>query len=183
VIFTIKNLLAEVHNIFFRLCIVTPGVCQCTCTIMLMALFYQFHLLWLEKFLSYSCFISFQFYIVSFLHNPQPPFCCRSLVLPLLFKIVCEDTWFSLFIGMSYPTYIFATQYQNWLDAHGFICILYSSIFALHVSGVICTHPQEHKLQSTAIGMRSGYGRLIHWSRYWLRHPHTFSTVKFVLKV
>jgi hypothetical protein len=34
------------------------------------------------------------------------------------------------------------------LDAHGFICILYSSLsfffFALHVSGAICTHPQEH---------------------------------------
>jgi hypothetical protein len=26
-------------------------------------------------------------------------------------------------------------------------------IFALHVSGAIFTHPQEHKLQSTAIGM------------------------------
>jgi hypothetical protein len=40
------------------------------------------------------------------------------------------------------------------LDVHGFICILYSSIFfALHVSGVICTHPQEHKLQRTAIGV------------------------------
>jgi hypothetical protein len=32
------------------------------------------------------------------------------------------------------------------LDAHVFICILYSCIFALHVSGAICTHPQEHKL-------------------------------------
>jgi hypothetical protein len=34
----------------------------------------------------------------------------------------------------------------------------YSSIFALHVSGAICTHPQEHKLQSTAIRVRNGYG-------------------------
>jgi hypothetical protein len=64
------------------------------------------------------------------------------------------------------------------LYAHGFICILHSSIFALHVSGAICTHPQEHKLQNTAIGMRNGYGMLIHLSRHWLGHPHTFSTVK-----
>jgi hypothetical protein len=39
------------------------------------------------------------------------------------------------------------------LDVHVFICILYSSLFfALHVSGATCTHPQEHKLQRTAIG-------------------------------
>jgi hypothetical protein len=45
-------------------------------------------------------------------------------------------------------------QFNVQLDVHGFICILYSSIFlALHVSGAICTHPQEHKLQSTAIGV------------------------------
>jgi hypothetical protein len=42
---------------------------------------------------------------------------------------------------------------KDQLDAHGFICILYSSIFTLHVSGAICTHPQEHKLQSTTIGV------------------------------
>jgi hypothetical protein len=59
-----------------------------------------------------------------------------------------------------------------------FIRILFSSLFlALHVSGAICTHPQEHKLQLTAIGVCNGYGMLIHWSRYWLGHPHTFSTV------
>jgi hypothetical protein len=39
-------------------------------------------------------------------------------------------------------------------DAHGFICILYFNIFALHVWGAIYTHRQEHKLQSTAIGVR-----------------------------
>jgi hypothetical protein len=38
--------------------------------------------------------------------------------------------------------------------------------FALHVSDAICTHPQEHKLQRTAMGMCNGYGMLIHWSRY-----------------
>jgi hypothetical protein len=30
---------------------------------------------------------------------------------------------------------------------------LFLYIFALHVSGAICTHPQEYKLQSKAIGM------------------------------
>jgi hypothetical protein len=30
---------------------------------------------------------------------------------------------------------------------------LFLYIFALRVSGAICTHPQEHKLQSTAIGI------------------------------
>jgi hypothetical protein len=49
------------------------------------------------------------------------------------------------------------------LDVQGIICILYSSIFyALHVSGAICTHPQEHKLQRTAIGVCNDYGMLIH---------------------
>jgi hypothetical protein len=43
---------------------------------------------------------------------------------------------------------------------HAYVCILYFIIFALHVSGAICTHHQEHKLQSTAIGMRNGYGQL-----------------------
>jgi hypothetical protein len=59
---------------------------------------------------------------------------------------------------------------------------LFLYVFALHVSGAICTHPQEHKLQSTTIGVCNGYGTLIHWSRYWLGHPHTFSTVKFSLQ-
>jgi hypothetical protein len=53
------------------------------------------------------------------------------------------------------------------IDAHGFVCILYFTTFVLHVSGAICTHPQEHKLQSTAIGMCNSYGMLIHWSKYW----------------
>jgi hypothetical protein len=30
----------------------------------------------------------------------------------------------------------------------------------LHVSGAICTHPQEHKLQRTAIGVCNGFGML-----------------------
>jgi hypothetical protein len=43
-------------------------------------------------------------------------------------------------------------------DAHGFVRILYFTIFALHVSGAIYTHHQEHKLQSTAVGMRDFCG-------------------------
>jgi hypothetical protein len=41
-----------------------------------------------------------------------------------------------------------------------FLCILYHTTLALHVSGVICTHHQEHKLQSTAVGTCSCYGVL-----------------------
>jgi hypothetical protein len=63
------------------------------------------------------------------------------------------------------------------LDAH-YMYSLFLYIFAVHVSSAIFTHPQGHKLQSTAIGMYNGYGMLIHWSRYWLGHPHTFSTVR-----
>jgi hypothetical protein len=48
---------------------------------------------------------------------------------------------------------------------------LFLYIFTVHVSDAICTRPQEHKLQSTAIGMWNVYGMLIHWSRYWLGHP------------
>jgi hypothetical protein len=48
----------------------------------------------------------------------------------------------------------------------------------VHVSGVFYTHPQEHKLQRTAIGVCNGFGVLIHWGRYWLGHPHSFSTVR-----
>jgi hypothetical protein len=40
------------------------------------------------------------------------------------------------------------------LDIQGFIRILYSSIFlTLHDGGANCAYPQEHKLQSTALGV------------------------------
>jgi hypothetical protein len=45
--------------------------------------------------------------------------------------------------------------------------------FSLHVSGAICTLPQEHNLQRTAIGMCSGYGVLIGAGTGW----DTLSTV------
>jgi hypothetical protein len=34
-----------------------------------------------------------------------------------------------------------------------FLCIIYFTMLALHVSCAICTHHQEHKLQSTAVGI------------------------------
>jgi hypothetical protein len=39
-----------------------------------------------------------------------------------------------------------------------FLCILYYTILSLQVSSAICTHLQEHKLQSTAIGTCDRYG-------------------------
>jgi hypothetical protein len=47
---------------------------------------------------------------------------------------------------------------------------LFLYIFALHVSRAISTHPQEYKLQSTAVGVCNGCVILVHWSRYWLGH-------------
>jgi hypothetical protein len=63
------------------------------------------------------------------------------------------------------------------MDLYVFFIPLY--FFALPVSGAICTHPQEHKLQNTTVGVCNCCGLLVHWNRYWLGHPHTFSTVKF----
>jgi hypothetical protein len=58
-----------------------------------------------------------------------------------------------------------------------FLCILYSSLFlAVHVSGAVCTHPQEHNCSVQRV---YGFGMLVYWSSYWLGHPHTFSTVIF----
>jgi hypothetical protein len=47
---------------------------------------------------------------------------------------------------------------------------LFLYIFALHISGAICTHPQEHKLQITPLGVCNDCGMLVYWSRYWLGH-------------
>jgi hypothetical protein len=41
-----------------------------------------------------------------------------------------------------------------------FLCILHYTMLALHVSGAICTHHQEHKLQSTTVGTCDCYGVL-----------------------
>jgi hypothetical protein len=59
-----------------------------------------------------------------------------------------------------------------YMDLYVFFIPVY--FFALHVSGAIFTHPQQHKLQSTAIGMCDGYGMLINCSRYllqWINLP------------
>jgi hypothetical protein len=39
------------------------------------------------------------------------------------------------------------------------LSILYFTILALHVSGAICTHHEEHKLQSKAVGTRDMWMR------------------------
>jgi hypothetical protein len=64
-----------------------------------------------------------------------------------------------------------------YMDLYVYFILLY--YLALHISGAICAHPQKLKLQSTAIGVSNDYGMLIYLSRYWLGHPHTFSTVQF----
>jgi hypothetical protein len=47
-------------------------------------------------------------------------------------------------------------------DAHGIFYVFFITLFALHVSGAICTHHQEHKLQSTAVRTRYCYGIYIY---------------------
>jgi hypothetical protein len=42
-----------------------------------------------------------------------------------------------------------------------FLFIPYFTVLALHVLGAICTHHQEHKLQSRAVGVRDCYGVLV----------------------
>jgi hypothetical protein len=59
--------------------------------------------------------------------------------------------------------YIFKVYIFDWKsnEMHmDFLCILYFTILALHVSGAIRTHHQEHKLQSTAVGACDCYGVL-----------------------
>jgi hypothetical protein len=55
---------------------------------------------------------------------------------------------------------------------HCFPCIymyfLFLSVLAPNVSGAICTHSQEHKLQRTAIGVYTGLVMLVHYIHLWL---------------
>jgi hypothetical protein len=60
---------------------------------------------------------------------------------------------------MNTETYVYI-RLKVQRNAHGFVCILYFTTFALYVSGAIYTHHQEHKLQNTAVGMRKCYGML-----------------------
>jgi hypothetical protein len=55
--------------------------------------------------------------------------------------------------------YIFDCK-SNKIHMDFFICILYYTILALRASGAFCTHHQEYKLQSTAVGTRDCYGVL-----------------------
>jgi hypothetical protein len=57
------------------------------------------------------------------------------------------------------PNVRYHVYVQTQLDVHGFVCILYFTLFALDVSGAVFTHHQEHKLQSTATGMRNLWKR------------------------
>jgi hypothetical protein len=63
---------------------------------------------------------------------------------------------------MSTVPYILVAYIFDWKsEMHTTIlCILYYAMLALHVSGAICTHHQEHKLQSTAVGTCDCYGVL-----------------------
>jgi hypothetical protein len=45
-------------------------------------------------------------------------------------------------------------------EMHTDFYVFFITLFSLHVSGAICTYHQEHKLQSTAVGMRDCYGVL-----------------------
>jgi hypothetical protein len=66
-----------------------------------------------------------------------------------------SDVHGSVHLGNVY----FRLKFQLDVLVHEFICVVYYPIFfALHVSGAICTHPQEHKLQSTALGVCNGHG-------------------------
>jgi hypothetical protein len=42
------------------------------------------------------------------------------------------------------------------VDVLFYMYSLFLSGFALHVSDAICTHPQEHKMQRTALGVCNG---------------------------
>jgi hypothetical protein len=55
--------------------------------------------------------------------------------------------------------YIFDCKSDE-LQTDFFKCILYYTTLALHVLGAICTHHQEHKLQSSAVGTCDCYGVL-----------------------
>jgi hypothetical protein len=71
-------------------------------------------------------------------------------------------------------SYIRLIQVQ--LDVH---CILYFfSSWALHVSGAIWTHHQEHNC-SVQPYVVYGFGVLFHCSRYWFGTPLHFGTVSY----
>jgi hypothetical protein len=72
-----------------------------------------------------------------------------NITLGFTRKLCKFDVHGSVHLGNIY-IYIYIYIYirlQVQRDAHGFfLCILYYTILALHVSSAICTHHQEHKL-------------------------------------
>jgi hypothetical protein len=66
------------------------------------------------------------------------------------------DVHGSVHLGNIYIYSISSPTRCTWI----FLFILYHTILALHVSGAIYNHNQEHKLQSTAVSMRDCYGVL-----------------------
>jgi hypothetical protein len=91
-------------------------------------------------------------------------------------KIQIDIVVYHIILMLMVP-YILVTyvQFKVQLD----VLFMYSLlVLALHVSGFICTHPQEHNC-SEQPSCVYGFGMLVHWSRYWLVHPHTFITVNF----
>jgi hypothetical protein len=99
--------------------------------------------------------------------RPNPAFYWSELENPTVFSKeelsvnACEDQSIYIFnvhgsVHLGNVNVYIRLEVQR--DAHGFECILYLTIFALHVSGAIYTHHQEHKLPSTAVGMRDCYG-------------------------
>jgi hypothetical protein len=71
-----------------------------------------------------------------------------------------KPTAIILWLHMNSHNYIYIFDCKSEKMHTDFLCILYYTTLALRVSGVICTHHQEHKLQSTAVGTRDCYGVL-----------------------
>jgi hypothetical protein len=55
---------------------------------------------------------------------------------------------------------------------------LFLSIFSSTCCGCYLHPSSGAQTAAAAIGVCNGFGMLIHWSRYWLGHPHTFSMVR-----
>jgi hypothetical protein len=72
--------------------------------------------------------------------------------------------------------YILVMYMLNWSSNYMYMYLyvfFISSFLTLHVSGAICTYPQERKLQRTAIGVCNGFGMLTFWHRNFLNFFNT----------
>jgi hypothetical protein len=61
-----------------------------------------------------------------------------------------------------------------------FYMYFYSSLFLALMFRVLLHPSSGEQLQPSAIGAYNGFGMWIHWSRYWLGHPYTFSMFLFL---